>query len=273
MSKAIYNEQIVVSCLLVHDENGYYHLIYRTTNKKNGKIYVGKHSTKNPYDSYFGSGIKITRAIEKYKLENFTKEIIYCFTDEKEAYLKEAEIVNREFVNRDDTYNIIVGGNNIGGTWSGENHPLYGKHRSQKTKDKLSKAHKGKFVGEKNPFYGKKHKQETKDKISKANKGKYVGEKSSRYGKKHKQETIDKMSKAHKGKIDGEKNPMYGRRGKNNPNSKSILKLDEFGDVITEYGCVYECCAQEHIDGKKLRKLIKEHILYNGFYFVFKNEK
>ncbi len=49
--------------------------IYKVTNKINGKIYIGSHRGKAD-DNYFGSGIAITRAVEKYGKENFTKEII-----------------------------------------------------------------------------------------------------------------------------------------------------------------------------------------------------
>ena len=49
--------------------------IYKVTNKINGKAYIGSHYGKTN-DSYFGSGIAITRAVEKYGKENFIKEII-----------------------------------------------------------------------------------------------------------------------------------------------------------------------------------------------------
>lgn len=47
MSKTIYSVQIKDNCTLVHDQLGYFHLVYRITNLVNGKIYVGKHSTKD----------------------------------------------------------------------------------------------------------------------------------------------------------------------------------------------------------------------------------
>ena len=144
MSNTIYSDKIKVNCQLVHDENGYYHLVYKIVNTVNGKIYIGKHSTKNPYDDYMGSGLKIGQAIKKYGIENFTKEILYCFTDEKEAFLKEEEIVDFEFVKNENTYNIAVGGNMIAGSWSGEKNPMYGKpsamrgkHHTQEAKDKI----------------------------------------------------------------------------------------------------------------------------------------
>lgn len=286
MSKNIYNNNVIISCPLVHDESGYFYLVYKTTNLVNGKIYIGKHSTKNPYDNYVGSGKAIKQAIEKYGIENFNKEILYCFTNEKEAFLKEEEIVTKEFIDRKDTYNMIVGGY---GMKSGEAHPnfgkrgenshLYGKHQSKETRDKRSKS----LSGENNPNYGKHPSQETRDKISKAGKGrKYTqetkdkisrshrgeknpmygmtGENSPMYGKHHTQETKDKITKSLKGMFAGEKNPI----------AKGVLKINEMGNVVTEYGCITECCNQEHITKYLFYKIIKEHILYNGFYFEYK---
>ena len=39
-------------------------IIYKTTNTKNGKIYIGKSSIDNPL--YLGSGIILNQAIKKY---------------------------------------------------------------------------------------------------------------------------------------------------------------------------------------------------------------
>lgn len=84
--------------------------IYETKNLLNGKIYVGKHQTKNLDDGYLGSGKLLIRAIEKHGSENFSKKILYVFDNEEEMDRKEAEIVNEEFVNRSDTYNLCPGG-------------------------------------------------------------------------------------------------------------------------------------------------------------------
>lgn len=137
-------------------ENGKYHLIYMIVNNKNNMIYIGKHSTKNPYDDYMGSGDDIKTAIVEYGIENFSKYILYCLPTEYEAYIKEAEIVTWKFVHRKDTYNKIPGGK---GAKSGENHimfgkssPMKGKHFSEEAKRKMSikqlgeKGHNAKIV-------------------------------------------------------------------------------------------------------------------------------
>ena len=53
--------------------------IYSIRNNINGKIYIGK-SRLNVNENYFGSGLRIKRAIKKYGKENFTKNII-CFAE------------------------------------------------------------------------------------------------------------------------------------------------------------------------------------------------
>lgn len=87
-----------------------YYLIYKVVNKINGKYYIGKHVTINPYDTYLGSGKLINKAIKKYGRENFTKEIL-CYTDNKELLIKkEIEIVNEDVVNDQMSYNMATGG-------------------------------------------------------------------------------------------------------------------------------------------------------------------
>ncbi len=87
-----------------------YHIVYKITNILNKKVYIGKHSTKNPHDSYMGSGTALKRAIRKYGKANFTKKILHAFSREQDAYDKEAEIVNESFVLSKNTYNLMTGG-------------------------------------------------------------------------------------------------------------------------------------------------------------------
>ena len=54
--------------------NNYMSIIYKTTNIKNGKIYVGKDKINNP--NYIGSGVILEQAIQKYGRQSFQKEIL-----------------------------------------------------------------------------------------------------------------------------------------------------------------------------------------------------
>lgn len=121
-----------------------YYIVYEIKNLINNKIYVGAHATKNINDMYMGSGKLIKRAIKKYGSENFTRTLI-CFCESVEdMYRKEREIVNKEFISRDDTYNL-----NIGGVGSSDycirkkiSDSNKGRKKSEKTKQNMSKAQK-----------------------------------------------------------------------------------------------------------------------------------
>lgn len=87
-----------------------YHLIYKTTNLVNNKIYIGAHSTNDIDDGYLGSGKMLHSAIKKYGTENFKREVLYMFDSPEEMFEKEKEIVTEEFVSNLDVYNIVTGG-------------------------------------------------------------------------------------------------------------------------------------------------------------------
>lgn len=87
-----------------------YYIIYQITNKINGKIYIGAHQTNDINDGYMGSGKLLKRAISKYGIEQFVKEIIYEFDNACDMFLKEKELVTADFVNDETTYNIAEGG-------------------------------------------------------------------------------------------------------------------------------------------------------------------
>ena len=84
--------------------------LYQITNLVNNKIYIGVHSTKDMNDGYMGSGINIQSAIKKYGINNFKKDILYTFDNAGDMYAKERELVTEEFLLRNDTYNLRIGG-------------------------------------------------------------------------------------------------------------------------------------------------------------------
>jgi hypothetical protein len=87
-----------------------YHLIYKTTNLANNKIYIGAHSTNDIDDGYIGSGKMLHAAIKKYGVEHFKREVLHIFNSPEEMFEKEKEIVTEELVGRLDVYNIVTGG-------------------------------------------------------------------------------------------------------------------------------------------------------------------
>ena len=187
-----------------------YYLIYKITNTINNKIYIGKHQTENREDGYMGSGKLLNRAIQKYGIDKFKKEILFECNSLEEMNEKETEIVDDEFVARLDTYNVKLGGQ---GGWDfcnnnsemqskkakkgwdkyGKEHPLlkaskqFMENMSEDEYEeycgKIANSLKIYYLTHKNPFMGKKHTEESKAKIGKANSIKQKGENNNNYGK------------------------------------------------------------------------------------------
>jgi len=125
--------------------------VYKTTNIINNKIYYGFHSIDHSQilrttkgqcscfaDEYLGSGKLIKRAIARYGRLSFHQEIIEIYDNKEDAETKEAEIVDRVFTQRDDNYNIALGGNVR--AFSGINNPFYGKHHTNETKKRIRES-------------------------------------------------------------------------------------------------------------------------------------
>jgi hypothetical protein len=128
-----------------HGRQYAYHTVYKTTNTINGKVYVGVHSTDDLGDGYLGSGKVLMASIEKNGVAAFTKEYIAIFDNRAAAMALEAAIVDEEFVGRDDTYNLALGG--IGGIPQpprGPAHHMWGVPKSDEHRAKISAAHVGK---------------------------------------------------------------------------------------------------------------------------------
>ena len=103
-----------------------YHIIYKTTNIVNNKIYIGLHSTNNLEDGYIGSGKVLKQAIKKYGKDKFSREVLYLFRTRDEARKQEELIVTTEFCNQPNTYNLIEGGGGVGNQLGEANH-MFGK--------------------------------------------------------------------------------------------------------------------------------------------------
>ena len=162
--------------------------VYKITNELDGKIYIGVHRTKDVNDDYMGSGLHLKRAQEKYGIENFTKEILEVFNTPEMMFQMESILVNKEFVQSKNNYNLIEGGQG-GDTskyidysagwlhkfsedqylkglekidWLRENDPDWVERKWQG----YSKTMIQKYLdGYENPFKGKKHSEETLEKL------------------------------------------------------------------------------------------------------------
>lgn len=150
-----------------------HYIIYKTTNKIDGKIYIGKHKTKDLSDNYMGSGKRLNLAIKKHGLENFKKEILFVFDNEENMNAKEAELVTKEFVEEDTNYNLCPGGNGGFGYINSTGLNLRtGMVHSEESRKKM--GHLGNTFNE-----GKKHSDVTKEKLSKVMSEKLKGKQKS----------------------------------------------------------------------------------------------
>lgn len=143
-----------------------YSYVYLTTNKINGKNYVGQHHGYLD-DKYLGSGKLILKAIDKYGANNFYKEIIAICNSQKELnILEDCYIILYKSIGKAE-YNLSKGG--LGGTLSEESRSLISKNKrkyyetpeGQQLKEHLRDINTGKrhsdstkkLLSEKNAIY------------------------------------------------------------------------------------------------------------------------
>jgi len=145
--------------------------IYKTTNLINGKIYVGKELTLKT--EYYGSGILINFAINKYGKENFLKEVIDTASSETELNEKERywiKLLNTQ--DRNIGYNIHEGGcgcseeilkrRTIKGYDGLNEYQRVWVNKTEEEMEKFKKKARIRSIGEKNNMFGKTHTVEAK---------------------------------------------------------------------------------------------------------------
>jgi len=167
------------------------HYLYKITNIETNQYYVGVRSHKEPIiDKYMGSSSIWTRDWIKENKDILVKEIIDdSFQTREEANIGEVELLQKYELD-DFCINCLYKripshlGIKQSEEWvnkrihSGENAPMYGKHHTEETKQKISNKLKGREVS-----------QEAKQKIGDFNRGKIVSEET----KKKQSETKKKM--------------------------------------------------------------------------------
>lgn len=141
-----------------------YNIVYLTTNKLNGKKYIGDHSTFNLEDGYLGSGNLIVLAIKKYGKDNFERIILEKFSNKTEAYYAQEIYINELNTLVPNGYNLSPkGGMGSSGCWNEESLAKMKISLSKKlTGRKLSPSHIEKIkeraklrIGELNAMYNK----------------------------------------------------------------------------------------------------------------------
>ena len=150
-----------------------YNFIYKTSSPS-GKYYIGRHTTKNIDDGYFGSGKWVREYKQKCKLKRDILEFADGFEELKtleEKYISDVidDPLNMNFNN--NSVGFASGSMNPNSTPEkrkdlsekvlGEKNPMYGKTHTEEVKQSISK----KVSGERNPFYNKSHTEETKELI------------------------------------------------------------------------------------------------------------
>lgn len=171
-------------------------VIYKITNKKSGKSYVGQTTQKlkdrlgqhrtdsRPYP--------ISLAIRKYGWENFEVAVLATSASRQTLDLLEEFFIIENNTQKPFGYNLKAGGNNSVCTEDLRERRRkiqLGKKHSPETRQKMSLARRGKSkhwasmmgrkhsektkqilseqkTGKKNPFFGRKHTDETKARIS-----------------------------------------------------------------------------------------------------------
>lgn len=223
-----------------------YGFIYVTTCKVNGKKYLGQRNYRRGWERYIGSGHAFKRAVAKYGVENFQRDIICEAETAEELNALEYEYsVKFNVVDSPDWYNCCYGG----GTTRGFKHTeeerkkmsawQIGRKFSEESKKRMSESHKGMFDGEKNPMYGvhRKLTEEHKRKISEHAKDQY-----------------------------GEKNWMYGKTYGQNPRARAVLcvELDKVYDSAKRASCVLNInCSNITAVCKGTRKTV------GGYHFKY----
>jgi group I intron endonuclease len=136
-------------------------VIYETTNKINGKRYIGKDKHNNP--NYLGSGKILNKAIKKYGKENFVKNILeHCDSEDHMAERERHWIKITNAQSSDVYYNIGPGGDGGDNITNNptrndfiqkmtviNNDPKYKRTRvghSEQTKQNQSKAAQGRYT-------------------------------------------------------------------------------------------------------------------------------
>ena len=197
-----------------------FYTIYKITNKINNKYYIGKHQTNDINDGYMGSGKLIKRAIEKYGVGNFIKEIMFVFDNETEMNIKEKELV----ILSKNSYNLCEGGK--GGFGYINSNP--DKFLTEKRLNSLKKGSIYKRTKQEQEEWFKKVRDSRNhtyfEKVRTGLKKHYQTNSGHFKNKSHSEETKQKLRKT---KGNGEKNSQFGTCWITNDQENKKIKIED----------------------------------------------
>lgn len=255
--------------------------IYKITNLKNQKFYIGQSKNLNNREhSHFYKLEKndhhneiLQKSFNKYGRENFIFEVLEKidfddFLNEREKYwidfyggLNNKKIYNMKdpLTNEYSDYTKIK----VSKTMLGENNPNFGNKWTDEQKENLSKQRKGKKLEERigiekavlskekmsKSQKGRKHPEEVKEKIRQAN----IGIKNPAYGKGERQK--------------GDKNPMWGKTQKNR---RPIQQLTKEGILVKEYDFISDVINYGFFVGNVWSVCNGKSKTYRGFIWKYK---
>jgi len=216
-------------------------VVYKYTNKVNGKVYIGitsrglerRHKEHLMEVDRASRNLPFYNALRKYGEENFELEQIDTADSYDELLEKEKFYIKlyNSFVDSLDSngYNATIGGDGIVGLdRSGEKNSFYGKNHTKETRKRMSVLKRKWIIENGHTRTGAKLSEETKRLIGQAHKGKTISEK-------QRKEQSKKMS------------------GHKHPNSLKV-KCITTGEVFNYMG---EACEKYGIDRSNLTKHCK----------------
>jgi hypothetical protein len=118
-----------------------HHIIYKTTCSVTSKYYIGMHSTNDLDDSYYGSGKRLRRSLNKYGEENHVFEVLEHLPSRSELSRREAEIVNLNLLKDPLCMNLKEGGT---GGWDHCNNSFEHQSKAGKAGGKIGGRARGK---------------------------------------------------------------------------------------------------------------------------------
>ena len=230
---------------IIHKGDSTMGYVYKYTHNESGKWYIGSHNGSKP--NYTGSGLIWRKALKKYGLDSFNKEILY----EGDLYQQEEERILKELDAQADVLSYNMKNEALGGSYPGELNGMYGKVHDAETKYNMGSGYRGKkrpdhaekMSGENNPMYGKSDHVQAAVALAKSNTGKTYNE---IFGEERSAEIRERLSIAQTGVL--KPGTSRSQSGGGNSSAKPVT----INGVL--YGCIKEAMVATGLSRYKILK-------------------